>query len=274
LSHKIECSVIISIYKNLKALSIILDGYERQTFKHFEIILAEDKEGQDVLDFVTEARKKYSFPIIHVHHADNGFLKCKILNQSIAASTSDYLIFTDGDCVPHHKFVAQHVASRIAKTALFGRRVMLSESFTNKVYQNPNLLFKTSLHFNLWKYKCQELIASLYIPWLKPKNKTGIWGCNWAVHKSDMLQINGFDEDYTLPGYGEDRDIEWRLQRSGVLSKQIKHRVIQYHLWHAVNYTDTMQMKQLMIAKMKNAPVIPPRANDAQLRVMEHLFDC
>jgi len=36
-----------------------------------------------------------------------------------------------------------------------------------------------------------------------------------GISKSDLIAINGFDEDYIAPGGGEDSDIEWRLQALG-----------------------------------------------------------
>ncbi len=54
-------------------------------------------------------RDKFQFPIVHVWQEDNGFQKCKILNKAILKTNSDYLLFTDGDCIPRKDFVAQHL---------------------------------------------------------------------------------------------------------------------------------------------------------------------
>jgi hypothetical protein len=65
----------------------------------------------------------------------------------------------------------------------------------------------------------------------------GIWGCNFGVLKQHMLDINGFDEDYTSANVGEDEDVEWRLRRIGVEFKRIKNRVVLYHLHHHIHYS-------------------------------------
>src|SRR5690606_14106860 len=52
---------------------------------------------------------KFKFPIIHVWQPDEGFQKCKILNKAILKANSDYLLFTDGDCIPRNDFVFQHL---------------------------------------------------------------------------------------------------------------------------------------------------------------------
>jgi glycosyltransferase involved in cell wall biosynthesis len=268
----LQCSVIISVYKNTKALEIILDGYNRQSNKNFEIIIAEDKQGQDMIDCITAAKLKYSFVIHHVSHPDNGFRKCEILNKAIAICSTDYLIFTDGDCVPHRYFVQQHLRSATKGFAIFGRRVMLSKRFTEQLYNNSIALFSWQLWPKLIATRCTALIAGLYLPWMPPASKIGLWGCNWAVHKQAVVEIGGFDQDYNLAGYGEDRDIEWRLLRHGLHVVKIKHRAIQYHLWHAVNYQNNTAMHQLMMQKMKAATPIAPFASDNQLRQLEAIF--
>ena len=50
--------------------------------------------------------------------------------------------------------------------------------------------------------------------------------------KSDLIALNGFDMDYTLPGYGEDTDIEFRALRSGMTPKNLRWKALQYHLHH------------------------------------------
>jgi hypothetical protein len=47
-----------------------------------------------------------------------------------------------------------------------------------------------------------------------------------------MLDINGFDEDYYLPCFGEDLDIDWRLSALGLKRFSLKNKAIQYHLYH------------------------------------------
>jgi glycosyltransferase involved in cell wall biosynthesis len=253
---KPACSYIVSIYKNIVALELIFIGLSKQSNMDFEVIVAEDNDLATTQAYISDARQRFAFPILHVFHPDDGFRKCEVLNKAIAASTSDYLIFTDGDCIPHKHLIAQYLGSKNENLVLFGRRVMLSESFTNKVYKDSKQLFSPLKWIRFIKYSCEELVAGLYMPFIPPKKKDGIWGCNWATHKKNVVAINGFDEDFTKPGYGEDQDIEWRLQQLGLEFYQIKHRVIMYHLWHPLNYTDTIEMKAIM-DKKKIAAGVP-----------------
>lgn len=253
-----KATVIIAVYKNIPFLDIVLQGLARQSCTDFEVIVAEDNDAKNMSDFVIAARKQYTFPIQHVSQPDNGFRKCAILNSAIRVSQADYLIFIDGDCIPHRHFVAAHIASMQPNVAVYGRRVMLSEQLTNKLTSDRHLAKLTFL--NLFRYRCQRLDAAWYLPFLPARHvaKTGIWGCNWSIHKSAMLAINGFDEDYTAAGIGEDTDLEWRLQAIGVQLQYVKFRAIQYHLYHAPNYADTTANEALLAQKkIKNQVKCP-----------------
>ena len=90
-------SVIFSTYNSEAWLEKTILGFSVQTFKDFEIIIADDGSREATRELIDRLRKEISIPIIHVWQEDNGFQKSQILNKAIMASTSDYLIFTDGE---------------------------------------------------------------------------------------------------------------------------------------------------------------------------------
>jgi glycosyltransferase involved in cell wall biosynthesis len=53
---------------------------------------------------VNSLRAQIDIPIQHVWQEDDGFQKCRVMNKAIVASRGEYLIFTDGDCIPHPDF--------------------------------------------------------------------------------------------------------------------------------------------------------------------------
>jgi hypothetical protein len=57
-------------------------------------------------------------------------------------------------------------------------------------------------------------------------------GCNFSLYKKDLLRINGFDELYNGPGFGEDSDVEYRLSLIGVKGKSLRNIAIQFHIYH------------------------------------------
>ena len=104
-----KLSVIITTYNSEDWLAKVLEGYCNQTEKDFEVIIADDGSTEKTQEVIATYLSKFRFPIIHVWHPDNGFQKSKILNKAILNAKSDYLLFTDGDCIPRNDFVAQHL---------------------------------------------------------------------------------------------------------------------------------------------------------------------
>ncbi len=244
-------TLIIAVYKNIDAVYLIFESLERQSFKNFDAIIAEDNESAAMLECVDVLRRKYAFVIKHVHQPDNGFRKCAALNAAIKMAESDYLVFIDGDCLLHRHFLKAHFEDRQKNIALWGRRVMLSKVLTDKIYFEKSF---ASLNLaELIKFGATRLDCAMYLPSMPTPISTAshIWGCNWSIFKEDILAVNGFDEDYVAAGVGEDTDIEWRLLKSGIRLKKIKFQAIQYHLHHVENYSSTDANEALMQEKIK-----------------------
>ena len=59
-------------------------------------------------------------------------------------------------------------------------------------------------------------------------------GSNFSAFKSDLFEVNGFDEEYEHRGGGEDTDIAWRLCSAGRKFKSIRCLAVQFHLGHEI----------------------------------------
>jgi glycosyltransferase involved in cell wall biosynthesis len=125
--------VIISVYNNLPFLELVLAGFEKQSEPNFEIIVSDDGSGEAFRNGLAEIMEQSPLRIVHNWHADLGFRKNKILNSSIQKAKAPYLIFVDGDCIPHPHFVAEHLGHKGKKICLVGRRVDLSARITRKL---------------------------------------------------------------------------------------------------------------------------------------------
>jgi cellulose synthase/poly-beta-1,6-N-acetylglucosamine synthase-like glycosyltransferase len=246
-------SLIIAFYKKTDALDLIFKALTRQSFPGFEVIIAEDDNNPAARVFLDDARRRYPFPIKHVwQDEDRGFRKNVMLNRSIAVATGEYLVFIDGDCIPHPHFLRQYARLAREGEALFGRRVMLSEGLTNELLRNRDLRI-LSLPNLIRRRGGNRLRYGLYLPFLTTYRREGIWGCNWGVHKKHLMKVNGFDEDYVRAAIGEDTDIEWRLVRTGVRLKSIRFGAIIYHLHHPVHVTDEGVQFNIRLMRQKMA---------------------
>ena len=241
-------SLIISVYKNTEALLLILKSINLQSFNGpVEVIIAEDNDSLEMKNTIKSFSPNPNITIKHIQQEDLKFRKCKILNTAIRNATSPYLIFIDGDCILHPHFIKSHLKFKKSKQVLFGRRVMLSKSLSDKLIKE-NSIKRLGL-FNCLIHQCKRIDAALYLPFLKPKQKSGFWGCNWSIFKEDIELVGGFDEQYNEPGIGEDTDINWRLEQCGIHSLQIKNHAIQYHLYHPENYSNTAKMESILAQK-------------------------
>ena len=107
-----KTAVIVTTYNRPDALQAVLDGYQAQSADDFELVVADDGSTADTRGVVDAFAKIARFPVQHVWHEDRGFRAAAIRNRALAATLADYIVFTDGDCVPPPYFVAQHACRK------------------------------------------------------------------------------------------------------------------------------------------------------------------
>lgn len=242
-----KASIIIAIYKDTEALHCILLGLTRQTEKAFEVIVAEDGDAPEVADYIANQAPK-SLDIRHLSQEDIGFRKTLSVNNGIRAAKADYLIFLDGDCIPHSQFVEKHLEHAEPTRICTARRVYLGPKESIKIREKPEEAFKLE---NRWSFLFRFIPLHMdgvrdyevgfhgsFLHNLAKNRQLGIMGCNFSCYKEDMFKINGYNED--LPGIGgEDDDLEWRFNGLGMFTKNIKFQAVTYHLYHDSRRQDT-----------------------------------
>ncbi len=236
-------AVIISVYKDLEALKLIIDSLQAQSQVPDEIIVAEDAQHL----FIKEYIQTLSYNnIFHVSHKDKGWRKEKILNDAIKIAKSDYLIFIDGDCVPYVNFVQAQLELSEKNTALCGRRSEPGPLFSQKLrsaelsvleYEKKYLSNYSALKKDGTRHIDEGMVFSPHSIIFRLIHKFGrknshIVGCNWSCYKEDIMKINGFDEDFMLPTTGEDTDIERRMRHFGIKMKSCRNAAGMVHLYH------------------------------------------
>ena len=239
-------SVIISTYNSPEWLEKVLWGYAAQTTGDFEVVIADDGSTAETALVIERMRRKGRLHIAHVWHPDQGFRKCRILNRAIAESSGDYLIFSDGDCIPRADFVATHVRLARPGRALSGGCVRLQRALS-EVITPPDIFSGRCMQAGwLWsrglrsarglvKLHSSGSAAGRLADGLTP-TQASFNGHNASVWRGDALRVNGFDE--RLQYGGLDREFGERLIHAGVRFGRVRHQAICLHLDHPRPYMD------------------------------------
>jgi glycosyltransferase involved in cell wall biosynthesis len=103
----------------VRALQLILESLRVQTCKDFDIIISEDGEDASMRQFV----EQYDWFCVYQHltQTDIGWRKNRALNRAVLKANNEWLIFIDGDCVVHHRFVEMHLHYAKADRILLGK---------------------------------------------------------------------------------------------------------------------------------------------------------
>jgi len=229
-------AVVISTYNAPQMLRLVLDGYARQTDLDFSIYIADDGSGSATQHVIEAFRQQNpAMALHHVHHEDDGFRKARIHNRVIAQTSEDYILLTDGDCIPLPGLIAAH--RRLATNGCFvsGSRILISQALSTRLQQASSSAVSPGFS-NLLKWRMQGGINRL-LPLLLPvylssphTRLEGIRGCHFACWRADLLTVNGFDESFE--GWGrEDSDLAARLLHAGIRRRDMRGSPV-LHLWH------------------------------------------
>lgn len=241
----LDTSIIISTYNSPEWLEKVLYGYNNQTYRQFEIIIADDGSTDVTRQLLKKMEEQVFYPIIHVWHEDDGFQKTKILNKALLKCNTEYIIMSDGDCIPRKDFVEQHVKYREEGYYLSGGYFMLSMAISKAITKTD---IYTENCFNISWLKKLGLKSSfknnkLNSGFINPKyfnflttTKASWNGHNSSGWKKDIIDVNGFDE--RMQYGGEDRELGERLVNNGIKGKQIRYSAVVIHLDHSRGYVN------------------------------------
>ncbi len=254
-------AVIITTYNRPDALSAALEGYCAQNDKDFELIVADDGSTDETTRVVTAYKQRPDLNLSHVWQKDEGFRAAAVRNCAIAKTSADYIIFTDGDCIPLPDFVSQHRVLAEPGWFLVGSRILLSESFTNHVLKNrvPVHTWTVAQWIKTWAKKdINRWLPILSLPVIARLRKLpahkweGATTCNLSAWRDDLLRINGLDESYS--GWGlEDSDMVIRLIRSGIRRKSARFAAPLLHLWHRENDRTNLERNRETLDDLLNS---------------------
>ena len=229
-----KMSVVVLTHAQPDYLRKALTGYLQQVRNPDELIIAEDGYDGDTFDVVEQYKKRADFPVIHARQEHVGTPRlAHTRNLATRSSQGDYLIYTDGDCIPGPYFLSDH--ERLSEPGWYvqGKRNFVSNGAFDIIHGNESLWrrFRCWLSGDLSKLRLIVHIPGL---WFEQKGIEGTRGCNLAVFREDILRINGHNEEF-VGFWRQDSDFVLRLQRAGVRRKNAQFSAVLYHLDHEKN---------------------------------------
>ncbi|WP_075187330.1 glycosyltransferase family 2 protein [Teredinibacter haidensis] len=251
-----KISVIFTTYNSPEWLEKVLWGFHYQTDDNFEVVIADDGSDDKTRDLIELFKSESHRQIQHIWHPDQGFQKCQILNKAIQASEGDYIVMTDGDCIPRRDFIAAHreaaepgmfLSGGYFKLPMVASKAITRENVKNGDCFNPDWLVeygvKRSIKF--MKLTTSKLRANIYN--LLTATKRSWNGHNASCWKKDAVLVNGFDERMKYGGL--DCEFGGRLLNAGIRGKQIRYSAICVHLDHARGYANEEDWKRNRIIR-------------------------
>ncbi|MCK9538016.1 glycosyltransferase family 2 protein [Dokdonella sp.] len=235
-------TVMFATYNEPRWLEWVLWGYSTQTTRDFEVLVVDDGSREDTRAVIERLRPQMNYPLRHFWQPDEGYQKCKGMNRGILLARSDYLIFTDGDCIPHPEFVARHLALRERGRYLTGGYCKLPLALSHRITREDILagratdyawLAANGLERHTLKLRVKNEFLRRLLNTLTPV-KPRLHGHNASVWRDDVLRVNGWDE--RMQYGGQDLELGERLTHAGVRGKTIRYSAICVHLEHPRGY--------------------------------------
>ena len=232
--------MIVTTYNAPRELDLALHGIARQSLAPDEIVVADDGSREDTRALVESWRARLRCPLHHEWHEDLGFRKSRAQNNAVRRASGDYLVFLDGDSIPHRLWIADHVRAARERRVLCGRRVRLGPKLSARIdaddvdrglLERPlGIVFQSAVAKDSQRALLGVRLPPLVARAFHPRSRK-LMGVNVSMPRSAFETVNGFDEAFEHYGW-EDLDLEIRLRRSGFELYPLLNRAVVYHMYH------------------------------------------
>ena len=245
-------ALIVNTAEQPDYLERVLRAIEGQTQLPQEVLLADDGSGEATRKVFAEWIKRNICSAAHLWQEKAGFRRARILNQAIARARSDYLVFLDGDTLPHPRFVEDH--GRVSGPGFFvqGHRALIQQQaaqwFGTQHFGRDRRAALWRGQLGGWKHAFRYPVPLVRIR----RDLRGIRGCNLAIWREDLVQVNGYNEEFI--GWGrEDSELAVRLLNTGVRRRDVRGWALCYHLWHPPASRTGLSLNDALLAEAVGA---------------------
>lgn len=225
-------ALIVNTWNQPEYLARVLQAISRQSSAPEEVLLADDGSQTATGEVFRQWAAAGRVPAQHVWQEHQGFRRARILNQAIAKAKAEYVVFLDGDTLPHPHFIRDHRQLAPPGAFIQGHRALVGQ--------------KAAVWFGLGRFAPDRRKALLQgqlsglkhafrwpCPWRQSRaDLRGVRGCNLAIWREDLVRVNGYNEEFV--GWGrEDSELALRLMNAGVRRLDVRGWALCFHLWHA-----------------------------------------
>ncbi len=186
--------VIIPTYNNLSYLKLCLEGFNRQSFKNFRVIVCVDGSKDGTIEYLENA--KFEYPLIMLKHLNNvNKGRDETRNLALSKINSKFLLFIDSDIFPSDDLILNHY--ELLKN--------------NSCVSVGEVIYEDQLN-NVWSYYLQTRGKSKY------KNLDEIPSYylntqNVAFQSKFFLELGGQDSDLSKSYGGDDIVLGHRIEK-------------------------------------------------------------
>ena len=249
MSAKHPLAVVITTYNNPKSLELCLLSLARQTFRAFDVFVADDGSGDETRDLIQRLKRDLPYFIHHYWHPDEGYRKARINNTVFRELDPDrhpVLVGLDHDVILHPRFLEDHHLAHLRRAfqplLFMGRRVDLGPKITAEIHPENLDHYIQGLSWSLirsgWSGETRNILRSVRLDapdWmtrlLRRDRVADLLGSNFSITTRSLIEANGYNEDFR--GYwGEDGDLFVRIRNRGIPCTGKIGFAVQWHLHH------------------------------------------
>lgn len=235
-----DMAVLVSSYQRPRHLERVLASIacQQRMQGRFEVVVTDDGSQDESCSIVEKFARQVAFPVSWTTHPHDGFQLARCRNEGVAASSADYLLFLDGDCLIPPDHLWHHWRLRRVGHVWAGYCACLdreaSEGLTVDDVRAGRHVAMASFA-ELRKLRRMHWKALGY-SFLRHPTKPKLYGGNVGIFREDYERINGYDENFR--GWGcEDDDLRLRLRQAGMRIRSVLGATRTYHLWHPPGQT-------------------------------------
>ncbi|RBQ31269.1 family 2 glycosyl transferase [Arcobacter sp. FW59] len=226
-------SLIITTYNWKEALDAVLKSVTKQIVLPDEVIVADDGSKIDTKKLIESWQKIFPVPLIHSWQEDDGFRAAQSRNKAIAKANSDFIVMIDGDMVLSKKFISDYKESAKIGYFIQGGRVITDKECSEKIISSDYIphFFTKGIKNRKNTISC-SFLSKLFS--FERNSDKGTRTCNFGCWKKDLIEVNGFNNDFV--GWGrEDSEFVIRMLNAGKKRLYLKFVAVAFHLYHNEN---------------------------------------